>query len=132
MHIDDKKSRAPELSLVSVTATLLDAVKDLVDALRRNRELSVIICQFHAQRRKLALRGAHFIAVFDRTEMIRCKQSFIYGGFVMSEIKCRAQLEAWTRLGFEDPVDEMDGILQMQHQDAFLEDDTAHAIGPDR
>ena len=132
LHIDVKKSRAPEITFISVTAALLDTVNDLVNDLRQNRELRAIVCQFYAQRRQAAVRGADFIAIFNRTQTIRRGHSFIHRRLVMAEEKGGSQLEPRAFFAFENTVDDVNGVLQMQHQNAFLENKVAHAIGPNR
>src|SRR5437868_20163 len=131
-HIDMKKSRAPEITFVSVTAALLDTVNHLVNDLRQNRELRAIVCQFYAQRRQAAVRGADFIAIFNRTQTIRRGHSFIHRRLVMAEEKGGSQLEPRAFFAFENTIDDVNGVLQMQHQNAFLENEVAHAIGPNR
>src|SRR5438874_10904328 len=89
-----KKSRAPEVTFISITAALLDTVNDLVNDLRQKRELRAIACQFYAQRRQAAVRAADFIAIFNRTQMIRRGHSFIHRRPGMAEREGGAPPEA--------------------------------------
>src|SRR2546421_1173063 len=132
LHIDMKKSRAPEVTFISITAALLDTVNDLVNDLRQNRELRAIVCQFYTQRRQAAVRGADFITIFNRTQTIRRGHSFIHRRLVMAEEKGGSQLEPPALFAFENAIDDVNGVLQMQHQNTFLENEVAHMIGPDR
>src|SRR5436190_18743493 len=50
----------------------------------------------------------------------------------MAEEKGGSQLEPRALFAFENAIDDVNGVLQMQHQNAFLENEVAHAIGPNR
>src|SRR5437588_3364468 len=50
----------------------------------------------------------------------------------MAEEKGGLQLESRALLSFENAIDDVNGVLQMQHQNAFFENEIAHVIGPDR
>ena len=50
----------------------------------------------------------------------------------MAEEKGGSQLEPRALFAFENAIDDVNGVLQMQHQNAFLENKVAHAIGPNR
>src|SRR5205085_9073408 len=87
--------------------------------------------QFYAQRRQAAVRSTYFIAIFNRTQTIRRGQSFIHRRLIMAEEKGGSQLEPRALYAFENAVDDVNGILQMQHQNTFLEHEVAHMICPD-
>ncbi len=50
----------------------------------------------------------------------------------MAEEKGGLQLESRALLTFENAIDDVNGVLQMQHQNAFFENEIAYVIGPDR
>src|SRR5437588_12994010 len=60
------------------------------------------------------------------------RPSLIHRGLVMGEEKGGAEVGAAAPFGLENAIDDVNGVLQMQHQNAFLENEVAHMISPDR
>src|SRR6478609_6014659 len=50
----------------------------------------------------------------------------------MAEEKGGLQIESRALLTFENAINDVNGVLQMQHQNAFFENEIANVISPDR
>ena len=78
------------------------------------------------------MRSADLVTIFNRTQAIRRRQYFIHRRFVMAKRESGPQLEAQASLAFNNAIDYLSCILQVKHENTFLEHETADMIGPDR
>src|SRR5205823_9813772 len=60
------------------------------------------------------------------------RPAFINRRFVMTKAERWTQLETWAFFAAQNSIDHVDGILAVQQEHAFLEDEFAHVIDPDR
>jgi hypothetical protein len=74
--------------------------------------------------------GRNFIARADCSDFIRARHSFVYRKLVMTKIECRSQVQPWPIFSLENPVADVDGILQMQKKNAFFQHNVTDVISP--
>src|SRR5207253_1461854 len=95
--IDMEISRAPQFAFGCVAATLLDAINDLRNFQRGDREGRFLAAKLHSQRRKTAAIGRDFVASIYRREFIRAGGSLVHLKFVVTKMKSRPQLQLHGR-----------------------------------
>src|SRR5438045_9529856 len=106
------------MNLNSSTSTPHNNLNHLVYDFRQNRELRAIGCQFYAQRRQAAVRGADFIAIFNRTQTIRRGHSVIHRRLVMAEEKGGSRLEPGATVAVDEGVGAATGERKAHLQEA--------------
>src|SRR6266403_3164660 len=127
-----KKSRAPQVTLMGVTPALFGPINDLMNIRSGDCESRLAPVQLHAQGRETTAGRCDFVTTLDRGYLIRSRPSFVHRRFVMAKLKSRTQLQTRTLSAFQNAIDDVDGVLQMGQENAFLQNDVAHAIRPDR
>src|ERR1700693_3068932 len=130
--MDAKESRAPEFAFVGITALLLNSVNDLRNFTCIDGEGGFPTVQLHPKRRQLSACGRDFVTTINGGKLIRRGEVRIDRGFMMPKMKSRTQFKS-RRLSFgDDLVADMDRVLQVGQQHAFLNHDFANVISPDR
>ena len=131
VEIDLEKSRAPEFAFVIVAAGLLGPVNDLVNLRGAIVKRGRVTAEPHPKAPEFPSRGDNLVAIVRCTELVRFGQWQIDAVFVMPEMERGPQLEPGRFPIPSDPVADVDRILQVRHQDAFLDHQIAHLINPD-
>src|SRR4030081_816895 len=131
-QIDMKKSRAPQVTLMGVTPALFGPINDLMNIRSGDCESRLAPVQLHAQRRETTAGRGDFVTTLDGGYLIRSRSSFVHRRFMMAKLKSRPQLQTRTLSAFQNAINDVDGVLQMGQENAFLQNDITHAIRPDR